>query len=109
MARTLTDKQIEDKCKDIENKIKSKGKDRIYRKDVQDIINRIIYDVSSLRDLDEQIGKLVVDRAGVEEFGVKTFLTPRQGREHLYEENITLKFVKDLRSYLKVNKRFPNG
>ncbi len=100
----LSDVQIEQKLKDIENRIKNRND--IYRGDIQEIINRIIYDVSSLGELEEQIRKLIVDRAKIQKFGVKTFLTPRAGREELYEKDITLKFISDLPSYLRVKERF---
>ena len=100
----LTDVQIEAKLKLIENRIKNRN--NIYRGDIQEIINKIIGNVDSLPELEAQIKKLVVDRAGIKKFGVKTFLTPRAD---IGEEDITLKFLPDLRSYLRVNERFFNG
>lgn len=103
MAKKLTDAEIETKLKDIEVRIKNKND--VYRNDIQLIINRIIYNVTSIDDLENQIRLLIVGRAGIKKFGVKTFYTPRVD---LVEEDITLKFLPDLRSYLRVNERFPH-
>ena len=107
----LNDNQIEDKCKDIENKIKQKN--NVYRGDIQDIINRIIYNVESLGELDRQMRKLIVDRAGIKEFGTGTFYEPRVSetdyrRSDTRKEDITTKFLRsgELLTYLKVKERF---
>ena len=104
MAQRLSDAQIETKLKTIENKIKNQN--NVYRADIQMIINKIIDGVDSIVELEGQIKKLIVDRANIKKFGVKTFLTPRADIE---EKDITLKFLPDLRSYLRVNERFFNG
>jgi len=105
----LNDRQIEDKCKDIEDKIKQKN--NVYRGDVQDIINRIIYNVESLQELERQIRMLIEDRAKIKEFGLKTFWTPRLGREDHYEEDVTFKFMRkgELLTYTRVKERFNIG
>ena len=106
----LSDVQIEAKCKDIESRIKQKN--NVYRVDIQDIINRIIYNVESLPELGGQI-KNIVNRAGIKEFGNKTFYQPRATdkdlrREDYAKEDITFKFIEkgELLTFLRVKERF---
>lgn len=110
----LTDTQIEEKCKDIENKIKYQND--VYRADIQDIINRIIYNVESLGELEDQIKMIIVDRAKIKQFGLKTFYQPKVSKEDLrnedyIKEDITLKFIQkgELLTFLKVKERFKIG
>ena len=109
----LSDVQIAEKCKNIESRIKQQN--NVYRADIQDIINRIINSMESLPELERQI-KSIVNRAGVKEFGNKTFYQPRATdkdlrREDYAKEDITFKFIEkgELLTFLKVKERFNIG
>jgi hypothetical protein len=96
----LTDKQIEDKLKPIENKIRNLN--NLTRGDIQDMINTIIWYMESYDELKKYMEEMVV-RTGVKNIGVRTTYTPRQG---LKEEDKTLHFIKDLRTYRLIEERF---
>ena len=96
----LTDKQIEDKLKPIENRVKSRN--NLTRGDIQDMINTIIYNVDTYDNFKKYLEDMVV-RSGVKHVGVKTTYTPRAG---LYDVDKTLEFIKDLRTYRLVEDRF---
>jgi hypothetical protein len=96
----LSDKQIEDKLKPIENRIKYNN--NFTRADVQEMINSIIYHVESYDELKKHLEDMII-RTGVKKIGIRTMYTPRQG---LTEEDKTLSFLKDLRSYQLIGERF---
>jgi hypothetical protein len=99
----LSEAQITDKLKPIENKVKQRN--NLYREDIQAMINTIIYNVSSYKDLCKYLEDMV-RRTGVKNVGIRTKYVPREG---LYEVDKTLDFIKDLRTYLLVNERFFYG
>ena len=104
MGKILNNQEIEAKLKDIEVEIRNKN--NFDRETIQRIINRIIYNVSSLEELKTHMTELIKTRAKIKIIGMKTFYTPR---EDLKETDKTLDFLSDIKSYMKVKERFPDA
>jgi len=89
----LTDIEIQDKYKNIENRIKTGG--NFTRTDIQESLDKIKgYGYSP--DFKKQKLSEMIKRTGVRVIGIRTTYTPR---EDLKEEDKTMDFLKDIYSY----------
>jgi len=93
MPKYITDIEIEKRLKDIENTIKSKND--FSRADIQKALNRIKGKGMFISEKKIALRKMI-GRTGVKDIGIRTTYTPRQG---LKEEDKTLKFLDDIKSY----------
>ncbi len=97
---SITDSEIVEKLKLMENKIKSKQ--NFSREDIQNCLNAVWgYGLSPNRK--KEILKDMIVRTGVKKIGLKTLYTPRVG---LVEGDKTLDFLSDLLSYRGVRERY---
>lgn len=90
---TLSDLEIKNKLKPIEDKIKFR-KD-FTRTDIQNALNEI-YGQGLSPDNKCQILKSMVGRTGIKKIGIRTVYKPR---EDLKEVDKTYDFIKDIYSY----------
>ena len=89
----LTDIEIQDKFKNIENRIKTGG--YFTRTDIQEALDKIRgYGYSP--DFKKQKLSEMIKRTEVKIVGIRTTYTPR---EDLKEEDKTMDFLKDIYSY----------
>jgi len=95
----LTDIEIQNKFKNIENRIKTGG--YFTRTDIQESLNKIRgYGYSP--DYKKEKLKEMIGRTGVRDIGFKTLYQPRGD---LKEEDKTFNFLKDIYSYSDVIER----
>jgi len=95
----LTEIEIQNKFKDIENKIKAKN--NFTRTDIQEALNGIKgYGYSP--DYKKEKLKEMIGRTGVKVIGIRTLYEPRG---NLKEEDKTMDFLKDIYSYSDVIER----
>jgi len=95
----LTEIEIQNKFKDIENKIKAKN--NFTRTDIQEALNGIKgYGFSP--DYKKEKLKEMIGRTSVKVIGTRTILTPR---DDLKEVDKTMDFLKDIYSYSGVIER----
>ena len=95
----ITEIEIQNKLKDIENKIKAKN--NFTRADIQESLNKIRGYGFSPDYKKEKLSEMVT-RTGIKDIGIRTIYTPREG---LKEEDKTLAFLSDIYSYTGVIER----
>ena len=89
----LSDLEIKNKLKNIEDKIKFKK--NFTRTDIQNALDEI-YGQGLSPSSKCQILKSMVDRTGIKDIGIRTVYKPR---ENLKEVDKTYDFIKDIYSY----------